>query len=162
MRLSSLTTMSLRADFALHCLRAAARAARTVYEIEQAGAAKTLGPGFNEIVVWVPASIVMAGAALEVNSNELIQDILDKPGKFALTDTRGTLLAELKEDHSGNALDRYRILALLLDTSLDGSKHEWQNASNLVSFRNYFMHFKPRGLTLTRKNGFQCSERSLM
>jgi hypothetical protein len=138
MKLTIQATMSVRANFAAHHLRAAAQAARSAYDIEQSGAVKTLGPGFDQTV-----SIVMAGAALEANANELIQDILDGPTTISLTAARKMLLKELKEERSGNALDRYRSLVMLLDRIPDEGRQPWQDTTTLVSFRNYFLHFKP-------------------
>jgi hypothetical protein len=53
------------------------------------------------------------------------------------------LLRELKKDRSGNALGRYRQLALILDKKLDEDSSVWKDAKHLVSFRNHFVHFRP-------------------
>jgi hypothetical protein len=144
MRLTATATLSVRADFAQHHLRAAARAARRTYEIEAAGDAKVLGSGFDEIMTLVPTAISMAGAAIEANSNELIQDVLDgKVRTSIMTDAKKALLEELLEDRSGNALTRYRALSLLREIVPDEKNVAWGEAALLVSFRNFFMHFKP-------------------
>ena len=61
-----------RSDFAIQHLRAATRAARHAYEVEQANMTADHGPWFNDMLSWVPVSVVMAAAALEANANELI------------------------------------------------------------------------------------------
>ncbi len=63
----------LKTGFAMTHLRAAARAARDAYGIEQANATAEFGPWFDEMMMLVPVSVVMAAAALEANANELIQ-----------------------------------------------------------------------------------------
>ena len=73
MILTGRATLSLRSNFAINHLRAAARAARDAYKIEQANAKAEFGPWFDEMMRLVPISVVMAGAALEANANELIQ-----------------------------------------------------------------------------------------
>jgi hypothetical protein len=144
MQVTAQIAMSVRADFAHHHRRAAAVAARRAYDIETAGEANTLGPGFDEIMTCVPVSVCMAGAALEANANELIQDILDwKVRTTVMTDAHKVLLEELLENRSGNALDRYRMVALLRDRVLDRRDSAWGEAALLIAFRNFFMHFKP-------------------
>jgi hypothetical protein len=82
MKVTAELFMGVRSDLAQHLLRAAAQAARTTYDIEIAGDAKTTGPGFDEIMRSVPVSVIMSAAVLEASSNELIQDVLD--GKVRL------------------------------------------------------------------------------
>src|ERR1700730_10266903 len=96
-------TLSLRSNFAINHLRAASEAARDAYKVEQANAKAEFGPWFDEMMRLVPVSVVMAAAALEANANELIQDIVD-----GSVHSRKELLKDLKDDHSGNAWDRYR------------------------------------------------------
>ena len=91
----------------------------------------------------VPVSVVMAAAALEANANELIQDIVDGSVHSPLPASRKELLKDLKDDHSGNAWDRYRRFALVMDKEPDKGTEPWRNARLLVRFRNEFMHFKP-------------------
>jgi hypothetical protein len=144
MRLTAKSSLSVRADFARHHLRAAAQAARVTYDIEIAGNAKTLGPGFDEIMASVPAAVLMAAAALEANSNELIQDIIDASNKTgAMGKAKQLLLSELKNAETGNAVDRYRTIALLQDKVPDKGQAAWGEAKLLIKFRNFFMHFKP-------------------
>jgi hypothetical protein len=52
------------------------------------------------------------------------------------------LLAELKDEHSGNSLSKFRRLARLMDFDPDTGTETWENASMLVQLRNYFMHFR--------------------
>jgi hypothetical protein len=134
-------TLGVRSNFATHHLRAAARAARDAHGVEQANANAKFGPWFDEMMRLVPISVVMAGAALEANANELIQDFLDQP--TGLSTCRKMLLKDLKGELSGNAIDKYRRLALLFDREPDKGKSEWEDAQLLVRFRNSFMHFKP-------------------
>jgi hypothetical protein len=92
--------MRLKTGFAASHLQIAAQSARKAHEIEKANAA-----GCDEMMRLVPVSVVMAGAALEANANELIQDIID--GSVVSPPTE-ELLKDLKDDHSGNAWGRYR------------------------------------------------------
>jgi hypothetical protein len=136
-------TGSLRTNFAILHLRAAARAAQSAYKVEQANATAAFGPWFDEMILWVPVSVVMAGAALEAGANEAIQNILDGSTGLSLMDSRKVLLADLKNEQSGNATARYRQVALLFDKVPDTGSAPWQDADLLVRFRNSFMHFKP-------------------
>src|SRR6266581_4070536 len=95
-------TLSLRTNFAFNHLRAATQAARSACEVE-ANAPAELGAWFDEMILWVPVSVVMAGAALEAGANEVIQDILDGSTGLPVTDSRKVLLADLKKEQSGNA-----------------------------------------------------------
>ena len=90
----------------------------------------------------VPVAVVMAGASLEASANELIQDIFDG-SVLSASKPRKLLLQALKEDRSGNAVEKYRQLALLFDKEPDLGNIYWCDAKLLVSFRNSFMHFKP-------------------
>jgi hypothetical protein len=139
--------ISLRSNFSFHHLQAAAQAARNAYEVEQTNDLEVFGPWFDQMIMWVPVSVVMAGAALEASGNELAQDILEQAVKPPLTVSRGTkellLIEELIDDQSGNAVGRYRTLALLFDMVPDNGNIVWQDAVYLVKFRNSFMHFKP-------------------
>jgi hypothetical protein len=144
MRVTMQATMSVRADFARHNLNGAAYAARRTFDIENAGQAETLGPGFDEIMAVVPVAVSMSGAALEGNSNELIQDLLDMANRTGrMTEATKVLLAELKEDRTGNAIDRYRSIALLQGKIPNPGDARWGEAALLVKLRNSFMHFKP-------------------
>jgi hypothetical protein len=53
--------LGLRSSFAVQHLRAAAQAARKAYEIEQANLTAEHGPWFDEMMLFVPVSVVMAG-----------------------------------------------------------------------------------------------------
>lgn len=132
----------LRTNFAVHHLRAATEAARRAYEVEQ-NATEEFGSWFEEMILWVPVSVVMAGAALEAGANEVVQDILDGFTGLSLTDGRKALLTDLKKEQSGNAVFKYRQIALLFDKLPDKRSIPWQDAALLVKFRNSFMHFKP-------------------
>ena len=100
------------------------------------------GSWFDDMMRLVPVSIVMAGAALEASANELIQDIIDG-SSLSANEFRKLLLEDLKEDRSGNAIEKYRQLALLFDKDPNIGDQYWNDAKLLVSFRNSFMHFKP-------------------
>jgi hypothetical protein len=141
MILTGRATLSLRSNFAINHLRAAARAARDAYEIEQANAKAEFGPWFDEMMRLVPISVVMAGAALEANANEVIQDFLDQPTGLSIS--RKMLLKDLKDELSGNAIGKHRRLALLFDKEPDTGQSAWEDGQLLVKFRNSFMHFKP-------------------
>jgi hypothetical protein len=135
-------TLSLRSNFAIHHLRAARWAARSAYDFEQASDTAVFGSWFDDMMMVVPIAVVMAGAALEANANEIIKDILDGIAKITITDSGRTLLADLFDDRSGNAMDKYRRLALLLDREPKTGNAPWENARLLVNFRNCFLHFK--------------------
>jgi hypothetical protein len=130
--------LSLRSNFAVNHLRVAMRDARNAHGVEQANDTSKFGAWFDDMMMHVPVAIVMAAAALEANSNETIQDILDKSTRMQLTASRTALLEDLKEDRSGNAMAKYRKLGLLLDKTpaIDGAA--WQNADLLFRFRNSF------------------------
>ena len=84
---TSEATARLRTNFAIHHLRAAVSAARRAYKVEQANLPVEFGSWFDDMMVWVPVSVTMAGAALEAGANEAIQDILD--GLTTLSLNRG-------------------------------------------------------------------------
>ncbi|NOJ40884.1 hypothetical protein [Bradyrhizobium australiense] len=136
-------TLSLRSNFAVNHLRVASREARSAHEVEQLNDISQHGPWFDQMMMHVPVAIVMAAAALEANCNEIVQDILDGSARLSLAAGHQALLRDLKGDYSGNAMERYRKLALLLDKAPALGALPWQNASLLVRFRNAFMHFKP-------------------
>src|SRR5271156_202531 len=104
--------IEIKTNFAIYHLWAAARAARSAYEVQQANLNAVFGPWFEEMIQLVPVSVVMAGAALEAPKNE----------------------------QTGNATARYRQVALLLDTAPAKGSAPWQDADLLVKFRNAFMH----------------------
>lgn len=132
-----------RTNFAVNHLRAAARAAQSAYDAEHANLSADFGPWFDEMILWVPVSVVMAGAALEADVNEGIQDMLDGITGLTLTEARKTQLRDLKGQQSGNAISKYRQLALLFDKVPNTGSSPWQNADLLVKFRNHFVHFRP-------------------
>jgi hypothetical protein len=143
MRLTTTSTMSVRVDFARHHLRAAARAARITYDIEIAGNGNTLGPGFDEIIASVPVAILMAAAALEANSNELIQDIIDAGNKSgAIGKAKHLLLSDLKQAKTGDAVGRFRTIALLHDKVPDEGQAAWGEATLLIKFRKLLYAFQ--------------------
>jgi len=133
--------IAVRTNFAVTHLLAAAQAAGDAYAVEQANATAEFGPWFDEMMRLVPIAVVMAGAALEANANELIQDFLDRPS--GISSARRVLLKDLKDELSGNAINKHRRLALLLDKEPDTESVPWENATLLVKFRNSFMRFKP-------------------
>lgn len=135
--------LSRRTNFAIHHLRAATRAAHSTYEIEQNNTALEHGSWFDDMLMLVPVSVVMSGAALEANANEIIQDILDGSTILPVTEEHKLLLAHLKKDRSGNSIDKYQQLALLFDKVPLKGGEAWQNAELLLKFRNALMHFKP-------------------
>lgn len=130
-----------RTGFARTHLQAATHSARKAYEIEHENSHKGVGPWFDEMMRLVPVSVVMAGAALEANIHELLQDILD--GQTSIANSRRKLLVDLKKDRSGDAPSKFRRLALLMDKDCDTGTGPWHNARLLVKFRNEFMHFRP-------------------
>jgi hypothetical protein len=115
MRFTMNATLSTRINFAIIDLQAAVRAARNAHGVEEASANAEFGPWFDEMMLWVPVSIVMAGAALEACANELIQDILDGSTRLLLTGDCRSRLEKLKATRLGNATDKYQQLALLFD-----------------------------------------------
>jgi hypothetical protein len=135
--------VSLRSNFAMHHLRAAIQAAQNARAVEQAADTSKHGPWFDGMMIHVPVAIVMAAAALEAHCNEAIQDVLDRSARWSLAEGHQALLRDLKGGRSGDATERCRTLALLLDKAPDPGSPTWQNARLLVRFRNAFMHFKP-------------------
>lgn len=136
-------TLSLRSNFAINHLRVAIQEAQSAHAVEQSNDARQFGPWFDQMMMHVPVTVVMSGAALEANCNEIVQDVLDGSASIHLAEGHKALLKDLKRDHSGNALDRYRKLALLLDKAPSPGGQAWRDALDLVRFRNAFMHFKP-------------------
>jgi hypothetical protein len=135
--------LRLKTGFATNHLVVAAHSAREAYKIEQANVGEPFGEWFDGMMRLVPVSVVMAGAALEANANELLQDFIDGSMHIPLTASRKELLRDLKDDRSGNARDKYRQLALLMDKVPNMGTEPWHNAMLLVQFRNEFMHFRP-------------------
>jgi hypothetical protein len=135
--------LSLRSNFAIQHLRVAIRDAHSAHAVEKANDTTKFGSWFDDMMLHVPVAVVMAAAALEANSSEIIQDILDKSTRVHLTDTRKALLEDLRDDRSGNAMGKYRKLSLFLDKMPAVGGTAWQNADLLFRFRNSFMHFKP-------------------
>ena len=125
-------TFNLRSNFAVHHLRAAAQAARIAYNVEQANLTKEHGPWFDEMMLLVPVSVVMAGAALEAGANEVIQDVLDGFSGLSMTKGYKLLIADLKNDRTGNATEKRRRLSLLFDKVPDMGTTSWQDAKLLV------------------------------
>jgi hypothetical protein len=132
-------TLSLRSNYAVIHQRAAGHAARAARAVEEANDTSKLGAWFDELMIHVPVTVVMAAAALEANANEIIQDILDR----SLPSPRCTLLKDLLDERTGGVMDKYRRLALQLDKLPDQGSFAWQNADLLVRLRNFFVHFKP-------------------
>jgi hypothetical protein len=128
-------------------LRVAIRDARNAHAVEQANDTTQFGAWFDDMMMYVPVAVVMAAAALEANSNEIIQDVLDGSTRVQLTEGRKALLKDLKDDQSGNATGKCRKLALILDTTPATGSVAWQNADLLVKFRNSFMHLSRHGIT---------------
>jgi hypothetical protein len=74
----------------------------------------------------VPVSIVLAGAALEANANEIIQDLLDDQ---TLKSDQRDALQSLKGDLSGNSVEKYKILSeIMLNNAPDAGNLVWENA----------------------------------
>jgi hypothetical protein len=143
MIITSQATLRVRSGFALIHLLVATESARTAHQAEPADKDTPLGPWYDKMMRSVPVSIVMAGAALEAQANEILQDILDSPARFGITSSREKLLSELKEDRSGNAPQKFLRLALLMEKDPDTGTEPWHNIKLLVKFRNEFMHFRP-------------------
>jgi hypothetical protein len=135
--------LSLRSNLATQHLRVAVRDAQSAHAVEQANDTTQLGEWFDDIMMYVPVAVVMAAAALEANSNEIIKDILDKSKNVQLSGTQTMRLMDLKEDRSGGALEKYRKLAAILGKTPVVGSVAWGNAKLLFLFRNRFMHFKP-------------------
>jgi hypothetical protein len=57
--------------------------------------------------------------------------------------SRKKLLEDLADDRQGNARDKYRRLALLMDKVPDLGTEAWNDVRLLIKFRNEFMHFRP-------------------
>ena len=70
--------LSLRSNFAINHLRVAIRDACSAHAVEESNDTTKFGAWFDDMMMHVPVAVVMSAAALEANSNEIIQDILDK------------------------------------------------------------------------------------
>jgi hypothetical protein len=84
--------LSIRSNFATQHLRVAIRDARNAHAVEQANDTTQFGAWFDDMMMYVPVAVVMAAAALEANSNEIIQDVLDGSTRVQLTEGRKALL----------------------------------------------------------------------
>jgi hypothetical protein len=137
-------TLRLRSNFAVNHLIAAAKSARLAHEIESIHKGEPFGPWFDGMMREVPVAVIMSSAPLEASANECLQDILDGTGTNPLpTSSRTRLLKELRDDRSGNALVKFRRMALLLDKEPPEKRDQWRNAELLVQFRNMLLHFRP-------------------
>jgi hypothetical protein len=142
---SAKANIALRYDFSMHHLRAAAQAAHEAHEVERSNPPEH-GEWFHDMLRLVPVSVTMAGAALEANANEIVQDLLDGITKIAgheITEDQRQRLEGLKDARLGNSTDRYRELASLVGKQVTTGNAVWEQAGYLVEFRNVFMHFKP-------------------
>ena len=74
--------LKVRSNFATNHLKVAAKSARDGHLIEHENAQEPFGPWFDGMMQLVPVSVIMAGAALEANANEILQDILDSLTRF--------------------------------------------------------------------------------
>jgi hypothetical protein len=140
-RVTSSAKLRLRSGFAGNHIRAAIRDAREAYDLEKNNDTTQLAAWFDDILAHVPAAIVMAAAALEANANEIVQDYLDQPSQLAVAQV--CLFKDLLDDRSGNAVGKYRNIALILGKLPQKGNVVWQNALLLTQLRNHFMHFKP-------------------
>jgi hypothetical protein len=70
----------------------------------------------------------------------VLQNILDDEHNSA---NRKEQLEKLKDYRSGNAVDKCRQLARLMDRGPDTGTEPWRNAKLVILFRNEFMHFRP-------------------
>jgi hypothetical protein len=136
-------TLRQRSNFAIAHLKAAAHSAREAHRVQTANLGTRHGPWFDEMMIHVPVSIVMAAASVEAAVNEWAQDILDNPGKYQLIDSQTHLVKYLLDDRTGTALSRFGKLCLYLGTVPSMGCAEYENARWLTEFRNHFMHFKP-------------------
>jgi hypothetical protein len=133
--------LSVRSNFATHHLRAAILNALDAYAVEQANNPAELGPWFDDMMIFVPAAVIMSAAALEANSHEIIQDRLDK---LDAAQPAPPLLKGLEGlSKESGAMGKYKKLATLLGKSPPATSEIWEDAENLFRFRNSFAHFSP-------------------
>lgn len=142
-RMSIEAKLTTRSNLAVHHLRAAVKAAREAFEVERANAEAEHGQWFSDLLMSVPISVAMSGAALEANANEIVQDILGGLTQMTVTPACKLLLEELRDNRSGNSIDKYWRLALLLEKLPLKSDVVWQDITLLVKLRNALLHFKP-------------------
>jgi hypothetical protein len=136
-------TLNTRSNFATQHLRVAVQEALSAHAVEQANNVQIFGPWFDDMMMHVPAAVIMSAAALEANCNEIVQDLIDR---LSNNQPAGTMLAgltKLRDDRSGYAMGKYEKLAGLLNKTAKTSSTAWLDAANLFRFRNSFMHFKP-------------------
>jgi hypothetical protein len=135
--------LKTRSNFATQHLRSAIQDALGAHAVEQANDTSNCGPWFDDLMMHVPTSVIMSAAALEANSNEIIQDLIDRLSNNHSAATTLQGLTQLREDRSGWAMGKYEKLAGLLNKTANTSSPIWLDAVNLFRFRNSFMHFKP-------------------
>jgi hypothetical protein len=135
--------LSLRSNFATQHLKVAIRDARNAHVVEQANDIAQFGPWFDDMMMYVPVAVVMAAAALEANSTEIIQDLVDELTRVQPASVLLKGLKDLSDDRSGHAMGKYAKLAGLLNKMPNVSSPAWHDAELLFRLRNSFMHFKP-------------------
>jgi len=143
LKLECNATGTLRYNFAVQHMMAAARFARNCHQIEKDNAGQSFGPFFDEILSYVSASVLSAVAALEANINESFADIQD-----GITVVGGFNCQALQESwceiEKLSILDKYnRFLELEKLDGLDASASQYQFAKILIGVRNALVHYKP-------------------
>jgi hypothetical protein len=130
----------VRMNFSLHHMMAASRFAAKAGEIEDQHRGKPYGPFFDEIVVHVSSTIIMAAASLECFINEvfLMPDIyfseLDKGFREEMWE-----LIEARRP-----LEKFQLATVLKKKPrMDKGGAVYQNADTLIRMRNALLHFKP-------------------
>lgn len=143
LKLECRATGTLRYNFAVQHMMAAARFAKHCHQIEKKNAGQPFGPFFDEVLSYVSASVQSAVAALEANINETFADIQDGITVVGGFDCQ-TLQESWSEIEGLSILAKYnRYLELKERDGLDASARQFQFAKILISVRNALVHYKP-------------------
>lgn len=142
-RFTATATVDIRRNLSVQMLTAARKAARRVFDAEEANKQAELGAWFDDILIDVPIAVVMSAASIEACANEMIKNLLDDPEGHDLSEARVQLLTDVVERRAGNPKEKFEQVALILDHHLDTGVHQWDDLRLLQSLRSIFMHFKP-------------------
>ena len=131
-----------RSNFSTAHLISATNAAANAHNVEKKNEGSDFGPSFDQMIIHVPVSIVMAAASIEAAVNEWAKDVLDASEQLGLSNSQLSLIQRLVGDRYGSALTRFDQLCVYLNIRRDADA-SWDKAATLLKLRNLFMHFKP-------------------
>jgi len=131
---------SVRSNFSIPHILAAARFSRLVAEIESENKGQPFGPFYDEILSFSTGCIFTCVASLESYANELFVDY-----EKNFPSMRSEIMERLWEFFEQKPLLEKFEFALLLRQApkLDKSNHPYQDIDALIKLRNALTHFKP-------------------